>query len=420
VSTDYQKALGRKVAKHRRQRGLSQREFAGLVGRSETWVSQVERGVRKVDRMVVLEKLAEVLEIPVSELAAEAPIVAASNEEPPGSSRLRLVLSGSHALAALLRRNPATVDLDDLRRRVDHAWELTHASAYTELTEILESLIPDLESAARSVPNGERLELFRLLNAAYRACSSTLSRLGEYEAAWIAADRAITAAERAEDPLLMAAGEFRLCLTFQGARHYDQVEATAQTACEALGDLVAEGNPEAMSVYGALTLQRAVAAARGNKATVAYRHVAEAKRIADAIGGERNDFNTEFGPANVSIHEVSVAVDLGDAGVALRAAEWLLGPKQGLQNGVSTGTVDQALAHLSPERRGRFLIDVARAQLQRRNVDGAVATLEEAERITPEQVHSHPIVRQVVGDLMAIQDPAGTALTGLARRVGAL
>ncbi|MFE6308325.1 MULTISPECIES: helix-turn-helix domain-containing protein [Nocardiopsis] len=402
MSTDYQKALGRKVAKHRRQRGLSQREFAGLVGRSETWVSQVERGVRKVDRMVVLEKLAEVLEIPVSELAAEAPIVAASNEEPPGSSRLRLVLSGSHALAALLRRNPATVDLDDLRRRVDHAWELTHASAYTELTEVLESLIPDLESAARSVPNGERLELFRLLNAAYRACSSTLSRLGEYEAAWIAADRAITAAERAEDPLLMAAGEFRLCLTFQGARHYDQVEATAQTACEALGDLVAEGNPEAMSVYGALTLQRAVAAARGNKATVAYRHVAEAKRIADAIGGERNDFNTEFGPANVGLHEVSVAVDLGDAGVALRAAE----------------EVDVSV--LSPERRGRFLIDVARAQLQRRNVDGAVATLEEAERVTPEQVHSHPIVRQVVGDLMAIQDPAGSALTGLARRVGAL
>ncbi|MFE6385189.1 helix-turn-helix domain-containing protein [Nocardiopsis dassonvillei] len=402
MSTDYQKALGRKVAKHRRQRGLSQREFAGLVGRSETWVSQVERGVRKVDRMVVLEKLAEVLEIPVSELAAEAPIVAASNEEPPGSSRLRLVLSGSHALAALLRRNPATVDLDDLRRRVDHAWELTHASAYKELTEVLESLIPDLESAARSVPNGERLELFRLLNAAYRACSSTLSRLGEYEAAWIAADRAITAAERAEDPLLMAAGEFRLCLTFQGARHYDQVEATARTACEALGDLVAEGNPEAMSVYGALTLQRAVAAARGNKATVAYRHVAEAKRIAEAIGGERNDFNTEFGPANVGLHEVSVAVDLGDAGVALRAAE----------------EVDVSV--LSPERRGRFLIDVARAQLQRRNVEGAVATLEEAERITPEQVHSHPIVRQVVGDLMAIQDPAGTALTGLARRVGAL
>ncbi|WP_262391320.1 helix-turn-helix domain-containing protein [Nocardiopsis sp. CNR-923] len=83
MSGNYQKALGRKVAQNRKRRGLSQREFAGLVGRSEAWVSQVERGVRKVDRMVVLEKLAEVLEIPVSELAAEAPIVAATAEERP-------------------------------------------------------------------------------------------------------------------------------------------------------------------------------------------------------------------------------------------------------------------------------------------------------------------------------------------------
>lgn len=255
MSTNYQKALGRKVAKHRKQRGLPQREFARLVGRSEAWVSQVERGVRKVDRMVVLEKLAEALEIFVSELAAEAPIVATANEELPGNSRLRLILSNPHALAALLRRSPITADVEDLRAWVYRMWALTHASAYIELVEALESLVPDLESAARSVPNGERLELFRLLNAAYQACSSALSRLGEYEAAWIAADRAITAAERAEDLLLMAAGKFRLCLTFQGARHYDQVKTTGRTACEALGPLMEEGNPATMSVHGALTLQ---------------------------------------------------------------------------------------------------------------------------------------------------------------------
>ncbi|WP_262391321.1 hypothetical protein [Nocardiopsis sp. CNR-923] len=271
-----------------------------------------------------------------------------------------------------------------------------------DLTEALESLIPDLESAARSVPNGERLELFRLLNATYQACSSALTKLGEYEAAWIAADRSITAAERAEDPLLMAAGEFRLCLTFLGARYYDQVEATASTATEALSGLVEEGNPQAMSVYGALTLQRAIAAARRNDATSAYRHIATARAVAERIGEERNDYNTEFGTANVTLHEVSAAVDLGDAGVALRAAQ----------------AVDTS--GLSAERRGRFLIDVARAHLQRRNVDDAVATLEEAESITPEQVRAHPLVRQALGDLLAIQDPAGPALVGLARRAGVL
>ena len=76
LSADYEKALGRKIAFNRKRRGLSQKEFAGLLGRSEAWVSQVERGVRRIDRMTVLEKVADVLDLPVAELAAEAPIVA--------------------------------------------------------------------------------------------------------------------------------------------------------------------------------------------------------------------------------------------------------------------------------------------------------------------------------------------------------
>ncbi len=85
LSTEYEKALGRKIAFNRKRRGLSQKEFAGLLGRSEAWVSQVERGVRRIDRMTVLEKVADVLELPVAELAAEAPIVASVAEgEPPG------------------------------------------------------------------------------------------------------------------------------------------------------------------------------------------------------------------------------------------------------------------------------------------------------------------------------------------------
>ncbi|MBB4933225.1 transcriptional regulator with XRE-family HTH domain [Lipingzhangella halophila] len=402
MSNEYQKALGRKIAQHRKRRGLSQREFAGLVDRSEAWVSQVERGVRRIDRMSVLEAVADVLEVPLSELAAESPIVASTAEEAPGSSRLRLVLSRAHALSAILGNGDDSPDVDDLRQRAEQSWSLTHAARYMDLTELLEVLVPDLEAAARSVPNGERVPLFRLLNSTYQACSSALTKLGEYEAAWIAADRAITAAERADDPLLMAAGEFRLCLTFQGAGYYEQVEATAGTSCEALSRLAEQGDYEALSLVGALTLQRAVAAARRNEATAAYRHIAQARSVAERLGGDRNDYNTEFGPTNVALHEVGVAVELGDAGVALRAAD-----------GVDA-------SGLSSERQGRFLIDVARAHLQRRSADAAISALERAERITPEQVRSHPLVRQALGDLLTVQDPPGPALQGLARRTGAL
>src|SRR5262249_3327822 len=115
LSTEYQKALGRKIAFHRKRRGLSQKEFAGLLARSEAWVSQVERGVRRIDRMTVLEKVAEVLEVPIAELAAEAPIVASVAEgEAPGASRLRLVLSSAHSLMAILGQQDVSPDVPAL------------------------------------------------------------------------------------------------------------------------------------------------------------------------------------------------------------------------------------------------------------------------------------------------------------------
>jgi tetratricopeptide (TPR) repeat protein len=372
-----------------------------MIGRSVAWVSQVERGVRKVDRMSVLETVASALEIPLAELAAEAPVVAAVTEEPPDAAGLRLVLSGAHALRAMVTKGrPAAIST--LRAKTRTAWELTHGGRYTELTELLTDLIPDLEAAARSAPAARRAEASDLAAAAYQACSAALAKLGEPEAAWIAADRAMTAAERTGNPLLVAAGAFRLVFVFLSAHHYDQAEETARTAAEALKPMADAGDHQAMSLQGGLTLQRAIVASRVNDADAAYGHLEQARQIAGRLGGGRNDFNTEFGPANVAVHEISVAVELGDAGRALRAA----------------AAVDAT--GLSAERQARMLIDVARAHAQRRQADEAVMVLAEAERITPEQVRGHQQVHQLISDLLTMQDPVTTELRGLAGRLGVI
>jgi transcriptional regulator with XRE-family HTH domain len=401
VSTpSYQQALGRKIAAERRRRGLSQPELARLLGRSVAWVSQVERGVRKVDRMSVLQTVATALDVPLAELAAEAPVVAAVTEEPPGVAGLRLVLAGAYALRAMLdgRRPPA---LSTLRARSRKAWDLTHAGQYTDLADLLRGLVPDLETAARALPEAQRAEVFELMAATYQACSAALAKLGEPEAAWIAADRAMAAAERAGNPLLVAAGAFRLVFVFLAARHYDQAGETARTASEALQARADQGDPQAMSLWGGLTLQRAVIASRINDSDAAYSYLERAAQVAARLGEGRNDFNTEFGPANVGLHEIAVAVELGDAGRALRAA----------------ATVDAT--GLSAERRARMLIDVARAHAQRRQVDEAVAALRQAEDITPELVHGHDLVHQLVSDLVIMQDPPSAELLDLAVRLGA-
>jgi transcriptional regulator with XRE-family HTH domain len=45
---------GQRIARARRRRGLPQAVLAGLVGRSESWLSQVERGKRGIDSHAVL------------------------------------------------------------------------------------------------------------------------------------------------------------------------------------------------------------------------------------------------------------------------------------------------------------------------------------------------------------------------------
>ncbi|GAA1015626.1 transcriptional regulator [Acrocarpospora pleiomorpha] len=400
MSEEYQRALGRRIAQERKRRGLSQAELAQLIDRSVAWVSQVERGVRKVDRMSVLENVATVLELPLSELAAEAPVVAATTEEVPGAAGLRLVLSGAHSLRAMLHAAPVPTTTE-IRPRVERAWHLTHESQYVELADLLRGLVPALEGAVRSAPEEQRPELFELLATLYQACSAALAKLGEPEAAWIAADRAIVAAERASDPLLMAAGAFRLGFVFLGARHFDQAEETARTAAEALWFLADQGKPEAMSLWGGLTLQRAVITSRLNQADAAYEHLARAREVAARLGDGRNDYNTEFGPANVALYEVAVAVEVGDAGLALRVG-----------SAVDTSS-------LSSERRARLNIDLARAHAQRRQVAEATATLLEAEAITPEQIRNHRMVRQLVADLLTMQDPPSSELREFAERVGA-
>jgi hypothetical protein len=138
------------------------------------------------------------------------------------------------------------------------------------------------------------------------------------------------------------------------------------------------GDPQAMSLWGGLTLQRAVVAARINDPDTAYDQLERAKQMAGRLGEGRNDYNTEFGPANVGLQEVAIAVDLGDAGRALRAA----------------ASVDTS--GLSAERRARLLIEVARARAQRRQALAAqlrVSYAKVAEYQRRGVVHFHAIIR---------------------------
>jgi transcriptional regulator with XRE-family HTH domain len=56
-----QLSIGERIAFYRRRRGLSQVILANLVGRTEDWLSKIERGEREIRRLDVLADVARAL-----------------------------------------------------------------------------------------------------------------------------------------------------------------------------------------------------------------------------------------------------------------------------------------------------------------------------------------------------------------------
>jgi transcriptional regulator with XRE-family HTH domain len=380
-------SIGERIALQRRRRGLSQAKLAGLVGRSESWLSQVERGARPIERLGILVALARVLEVPVSELTgAPPPTVRDPGEQHGAVEQIRLALSAFDFLTLLMRPGTEVAvpapDLADLRERVDRAWKLTHGSDYGTLAPLLVSLLSDGEHAAHVSGADGRGEVFALLARMYQAVAAVMTKLGETELSWVAAERSIMAAERAGEPLLTMSGVYRLAQAFVSGWRLEQAERVSASGALAIASQMSDGTAEGVSLYGALNLVRAVVASRRGDGATAWQAIGEAERAAARLGVDRNDFETEFGPTNVGLHAVAVAVELNEGGEALRRAA-----------GVHTDA-------LSVERRARFLIDVARAYGQRRETAGAVTALRQASELAPDQVRYHPLVRELVRDLV--------------------
>jgi transcriptional regulator with XRE-family HTH domain len=403
--------IGERIAIYRRRRGLTQLVLAGLIGRSESWLSQVERGIRPVDRLSVLIDIAHVLKVNVTDLTGQpfslAPNGSLENE---AVRTIGQALTRYDAIPAILDpirgTDAALPNLANLRRDLRRAWQLRQAARYSELGAVLPRLMADTEVATREFEGTDRLAAFAVLAEAYHVAAMALKKFGENELAWIAADRGVLAAERAEAPLLMAVSARAVGQVFMSAGRLDEAQSVSTAALTALEPGLGKASPEYLSVWGALLLTRAIIAARKNDRSTAGQSLHEAATTADRLGQDRNDFWTVFGPTNVAIHAVSVDIELGDPAAGLRRAP----------------SVDPS--RLSPElveRRVYHMIDLARGYAQQRNDAAAVLTLLEAERVAPEEVKYHVIVPEMLRELLKRERRAATpGLRPLAARVGVL
>ncbi|MBV2365981.1 helix-turn-helix domain-containing protein [Streptomonospora nanhaiensis] len=395
---------GQIIRRARTRRGLSQAVLAGLIGRSESWLSQVERGKHKVNSHDVLTRLAEVLPVSVADLTGgedEAPV----DRRFAGATQIERAMLRYTSLESIIAETgeERTMDVARLQAEADRAYADYQATRYAEVARRLPRLIRDVEAAARG-RRGDRPVACSARAQVYNTAAAVLKRVGRHDLAWQAADRAMSAAEWADDTLLAAVGAYRLAYVLVSRKRPAEAADLAMGAAYALERRMRPGTAEELSVYGGLHLAAATAAAAEYDRAAIPRFLAAAGRAADRLGGDFNHHGTAFGPTNVEMHRISTAVAVGDAQTAIDAGE-VLDPSS-----IPVGLIG---------RRVQVKLDIARGYTQRRMDSAAVNSLLEAEAMAPQLVRHDPATFEVLTELLRREHrPSTPELRPLCQRAG--
>jgi transcriptional regulator with XRE-family HTH domain len=248
-------AAGQRIARARRRRGLSQAVLAGLVGRSESWLSQVERGKRGVDSHSVLVRLSEVLRVDIEEFTGSGDQDEIGRRAYPAASLIEQAMMGYGTSGPVDGGDEPGRDegLDFLRAQARSAYQAYQATRYDAAGRILPGLIRGVETATRSTGTASPAAC-AVRARVYDTVAALLSRVGEPFLAWAAADRAMFAAEQSGDPLLAAASAWRLSYMISGRKHPHEALDLAIDAAATLEREMRAPSPERLSVHGALHL----------------------------------------------------------------------------------------------------------------------------------------------------------------------
>lgn len=396
---------GARVRYWRLKRGLSQQALAGLIGMSQGYVSQIEAGIKEIDKRSTLVHLADALQVSVADLTG-APHVGADQQHAPA------VAAVAHIRAALI--GLTYLDLPDqpdrttaeLRADLKQLMLCRRTCEYSTAAPIIAPLLVNLGAAANQpdTVGADRAEILRLLALTAHNAAFVLKYLGFVDLSLSAYERChLTAVELGEPEWLGLAEYTRLQMLPPESQAVGRKLAAA-TADRLQADLA---NPRVRQTYGMLHLSAAWGEAMAGAEQAAQDHLAEAREAARSLGPDPLDggfAQMNFGPTNVAQWRASMALQSGDAGKAVELAR----------------AIDTKLIH-STSRLAQFHIELGSALTVIRHQDAeALAHFVRAERLAPQRVRLSPVVRDKVEVMLrrARADASGVHVRELAARVG--
>lgn len=395
-----QLTTGERIAHYRVRRGLTQSVLANLVGRSEDWLSKIERGEREIHRVDVLVELAHALRVTLGDLIGQ-PALAEDDRRDDDVPAVREALMSPRLLSRTLFRHAASAppNLEAAKRLATFAWDDYQAGRLGRVTAALPGLIVTaqaLEDTADAA--GESRELFAVSARIHHLATTTLMKFGETDLAWIAAERALRAADASGDPLVLGSAARAGTHALLGLGRYAEAIELGTTAVEWMRTQIEASDDIALSLGGMLQLRLAVAAARRADRAASSQFLEQATDAARRVGRDANLWHTGFGPTNVVLHRMAVALDLGDIAFLIDR-----GPRV---------QVD----HMPAERAASFQVDLARGLSLAARDNDALETLLSAERVSPGIVRHSPLAREAVREMHRRDRGRTDALSGLAER----
>ncbi|MER5705178.1 helix-turn-helix domain-containing protein [Micromonospora sp. NPDC002296] len=391
--------IGRRMAELRVRRGMNQQVFADRIGKSKSWVDKVERGVRTLDRLSVIETVAAALGVAPKVLLTGKAQRTPATDTGSDVERVRAALARHDVPTGGQPTPPSVRQLDG---QAGYAWTAYRNGNHPQVLRMLPDLLDDSRHACH--PQTADPSAADLLVRVYRLAAQVLVKLGEANLAWLAADRAMTAATG--DPRRAGLAAISLTQALRALRRGRLAMTAALTAVHQLDRTPARVFlPDEPALIGTLLIEAALAAAAWGDDTAAGELTERAAHFATAHGGHRHHDNdgTGFGPTAVELARALTAMRLGDHHRAVTTHR--------------RATGEDAWHLLPAEHRAAHLIDITRAHLDLGDPHTAGRALVTADGIAPAETRTRPAARIALTAVLRA-GPTAADVARLAATVG--
>lgn len=400
--SDDARRVGANVRRIRLSQGMSLDVLAGRAEVSKSGLSRIENGNRNMSRDT-RDKIAAALRCDISDLLGQ-PFPAHGRTQSRAHAKvpaLRRVLHG----VALGYGDPPVRPITDLTEDAARLWLYRRQCDNPAVAQLLPTLLEGLH--VHAAHGDHQRDAQRLVVEVSSAAAFSLRALGYADLAWTAAQQCHAAAVQLGDPVAVGFADFTRAQAASLGPGFDGALRVAEGAADELRPRLT-GDPEDDRVYGTLLATCAWAAAATRHYDRVPTYLNEARRVAARVGdadpaGDR--WQTYFGPSNLGIWEMGVAVDTGNGGNV-----------EQLARGVNLAVLD------TRSRRAQFWSDYGRglAQIPGRETDAADAFLR-ADGEASARTRNNIAVRETVAAMLdrVTRRSVGQKLTTLAGRMAA-